>query len=176
MFRSVLPDVLQFLPDHLTAHSLLCCSPAIRADMRNDIRLNGSDLTMALAKASHWERHAKNTHLLVEDGLRSMNRELEDARGVRAFGAERDSLNDIIISNGNMIYQSLFNSQQPDLFMEEEEMAVGVIVEGMACSDCRASPAIAGTEVHGALVCARCYLDEIGRRVARRARRARREQ
>jgi hypothetical protein len=124
MFRSVLPDVLQFLPNHLTTHTLLCCSPAIRADMRTDIRLNGSDLTMALARASHWERRAKNTHQSVEKGLRHMNDDLEAARrclpGIAFRFGDRQDLTDLIVLNGNLIYHALF-SEGPDLFAEVVE-------------------------------------------------------
>jgi len=173
MFRSVLPDVLQFLPQHLTTHSLLCSSPAIRADMRNDIRLNGSDLTMALAKAAYWERHAKCTHQSVEAGLRHMNDDLEAAKGGR-FGADVDSLNEIIVSNGNLIYQSLFNSQQPDLFAEEAEEEEEEVMEEMpVCSICALQPASrVGLRVLGTPVCGSCYLgdmaDNMGMRITRR--------
>jgi hypothetical protein len=163
MFRSALPDVLQYLPDHLTTHTLLCCSPAIRADMRNDIRLNGSDLTMALARASYWERRAKNTHQSVVKGLRRMNDDLEAARGTRIIGADRESLNEIIVSNGNVIYHSLFNSQKPDLFAEEAEEEEEEVMEEMpVCSVCALHAASrVGLRVLGAPVCGVCFATDL---------------
>jgi hypothetical protein len=133
--------------------------------MRTDIRLNGSDLTMAPAKAAYWEKRAVTTHRLVVNGLRYMNRELEDARGVRVFGADRDSLNEIIVSNGNLIYHSLFRFQQrkPDLFAEEteaEEVAEeSEVEEVLPCSMCAISDhRRAYTELNGARVCYLCFL------------------
>ena len=89
--------------------------------MRTDIRLNGSDLTMALARASHWERHAKHTRKFVEDGLLHMNDALKRARGNSPgrFGDKRD-LTNIIVTNGNLIYHAL-SSERPDLFVEVVE-------------------------------------------------------